>query len=251
MNHNERKLNITEKLEQLLSSVEDIITIEENNSDNTFRFDLCKQRIIHLYNLIAEYQKALEKSSLTASEQIQPTETAAKCEPVTEESKADEPLIVENIETVEETLPVSKEPELFELSEPSEESADIPSDLMADDSNPHQQKIISDNFKNESPSLYEKFNTESKDKSIGGKIQGAPVHDLKKAIGINDRFSFINELFAGSKNNYDVFIDELCLMSSVSQIEEYVEMQSSTRSWTSKPSFERFSDLIRRYSITK
>ncbi|MBE2230175.1 MAG: hypothetical protein IAE96_06010 [Chitinophagaceae bacterium] len=34
-------------------------------------------------------------------------------------------------------------------------------------------------------------------------LKEAPVRDLRKAIGINDRFLFINELFRGDENMYD------------------------------------------------
>lgn len=34
-------------------------------------------------------------------------------------------------------------------------------------------------------------------------LQAAPVRDLKKAVGINDRYLFVNELFRGDESMYE------------------------------------------------
>ena len=34
-------------------------------------------------------------------------------------------------------------------------------------------------------------------------LQEAPIRDLKKAIGVNDRFLFVNDLFRGDENMYE------------------------------------------------
>jgi hypothetical protein len=38
---------------------------------------------------------------------------------------------------------------------------------------------------------------------VANVLQAAPVRDLKKAIGVNDRFLFINELFRGDETMYE------------------------------------------------
>ncbi|MBL7749962.1 MAG: hypothetical protein JNN29_01195 [Chitinophagaceae bacterium] len=38
---------------------------------------------------------------------------------------------------------------------------------------------------------------------VGGTLIGDPVQDLRKAIGINDRFTFISELFRGDEAMYE------------------------------------------------
>ena len=40
-------------------------------------------------------------------------------------------------------------------------------------------------------------------KEVASVLQSSPVRDLKKAIGVNDRFLFINELFRGDENMYE------------------------------------------------
>lgn len=50
-------------------------------------------------------------------------------------------------------------------------------------------------------SLNEKLKEDKKE--VAAVLQGTPVKDLKKAIGINDRYLFINELFRGDENMYE------------------------------------------------
>ncbi|SKA01706.1 hypothetical protein [Sediminibacterium ginsengisoli] len=38
---------------------------------------------------------------------------------------------------------------------------------------------------------------------IAAALQGAPIRDLKKVIGINDRYLFVNDLFRGDENMYE------------------------------------------------
>ncbi len=47
------------------------------------------------------------------------------------------------------------------------------------------------------------------DKSIAEKLQQHPVSDLKKSIGINEKFAFINELFDGDMDGYNSAIEQL------------------------------------------
>ena len=47
------------------------------------------------------------------------------------------------------------------------------------------------------------------DNSLNARFQHAPVGDLKKAIGLNDKFLFVNELFGGSMKKYNKSIDNL------------------------------------------
>jgi len=67
---------------------------------------------------------------------------------------------------------------------------------------------VADQF-SEQPTLRDKISKGQTDSSLGKKLQKKPVEDLKKSIGINERFSLINELFDGDLNNYNKAIDML------------------------------------------
>ncbi|HEX5003576.1 MAG TPA: hypothetical protein VFW78_13865 [Bacteroidia bacterium] len=59
------------------------------------------------------------------------------------------------------------------------------------------------------PTVYDKISSTSEDKSLSRKMQSDPVSDLKKSIGINEKFSFINELFDGDLDSYNRAIEQL------------------------------------------
>ncbi len=54
---------------------------------------------------------------------------------------------------------------------------------------------------NGSASLNEKLKEERVE--VAATLQGSPVRDLKKAIGVNDRFLFVHDLFRGDENMYE------------------------------------------------
>jgi hypothetical protein len=62
-------------------------------------------------------------------------------------------------------------------------------------------KELNDVIGNGSKSLNDKLKVESQD--LAAVLKESPLHDLKKAIGINDRFVFINELFRGDEAMYE------------------------------------------------
>ncbi|MBU0489955.1 MAG: hypothetical protein KKA07_09165 [Bacteroidetes bacterium] len=67
---------------------------------------------------------------------------------------------------------------------------------------------IADKFK-EKESLHDKIAHNKEDKSVVSRLQQQPITDLKKSIGINDKFLFINELFNGSMNEYAAAVDHI------------------------------------------
>ncbi len=70
------------------------------------------------------------------------------------------------------------------------------------------QVTVAEKFKG-SPSLYDKIAGTKEDKSLALKLQQNPLSDLRKSIGINEKFSFVNELFDGDLNAYNDAIEKL------------------------------------------
>ncbi len=52
-------------------------------------------------------------------------------------------------------------------------------------------------------------NLEKSEKTIADRLRRTPIEDLRKAIGINQRFQFLNELFSGDNECYVRTIDEV------------------------------------------
>jgi hypothetical protein len=56
-------------------------------------------------------------------------------------------------------------------------------------------------------------------------LQGTPVKDLRKAIGINDRYLFINELFRGDENMYERSIKTINSFNIYPEAEYWIQRE--------------------------
>jgi hypothetical protein len=66
---------------------------------------------------------------------------------------------------------------------------------------PKEEKEINDSMVNEPESMNDKLKYGKPE--LMEILKETPVRDLRKAVGINDRFLFINELFRGDENMYE------------------------------------------------
>lgn len=66
----------------------------------------------------------------------------------------------------------------------------------------------SDLFAEATPSIADKLSAQQ-DPSLGEKMQQNQITDIRSAIGINDKFLFVNELFSGNLNDYNQAVDQL------------------------------------------
>ena len=96
------------------------------------------------------------------------------------------------------------------------------------------------------PSLNEKLRRDVSD--LSDKLQESPIRDLKVFIGLNRRFTFINFLFNGNADDYDLAINKL--NASASYIEAINFLASSVANknhWDeNNPIVSEFYDLVRR-----
>ena len=87
------------------------------------------------------------------------------------------------------------------------------------------------------------------DKSIAGKLKNKPIKDLRSAIGINEKFIFLNELFDGNANGYNDAVDALNGFSSFEEANNYLENSWVAKyNWNLKNKYVKgdFMDLVHR-----
>lgn len=70
-----------------------------------------------------------------------------------------------------------------------------------------------------------------KDESVAEKLQHNKIADLKAAIGINEKFQFINALFDGNMKEYTVAIDQINSFSSLDEAESYIANLENVYKW--------------------
>lgn len=82
------------------------------------------------------------------------------------------------------------------------------------------------------------------------KIQKLPITDISKVIGINDKFQFANELFAGNMQEYSVAVQQLNSLESLEAAMDYFSNLQMLYAWDlENQTVKRFLELVdRRYS---
>jgi len=85
------------------------------------------------------------------------------------------------------------------------------------------------------------------DESVAEKLQHKKIIDLKSVIGINEKFQFINELFEGSMNEYNVALDQINNFSSLGEAITYLANLKEVYKWNlDSPIAINFQGLVER-----
>lgn len=162
----------------------------------------------------------------------------------------DEPVVKEKTEIKEEKTIAQKPAQV-----PVEEFLKIKSGWQFDPHDiptlVHQNKAnteINDTIANKSESLNDKLKPQQAELELGNVLQDAPVRDLKKAIGINDRFLFINELFRGDENMYERSIKTINAFSILPEAEYWIQRELKVKQgWNEdNEAVKLFDQLIKR-----
>lgn len=79
-------------------------------------------------------------------------------------------------------------------------------------------------------------------------LTATPIKDLRKAIGVNDRFVFINELFRGDEAMYERSIKTIQGFSIYAEAEFWIRRELRLKlGWSnSDPLVKQFDDLVKR-----
>lgn len=119
--------------------------------------------------------------------------------PIFEPEKSEQPPVVKPIEIKPPTVTVVQK------------SQQKPVDLFSD------TPTMADKFKNDTPSLNDKIASQKSDASLAGKINKTRIDDMRMAIGINEKFRFVNELFEGNLADYNEAINRLNACSNADE----------------------------------
>lgn len=83
---------------------------------------------------------------------------------------------------------------------------------------------------------------------VAAALQGTPIRDLKKAIGINDRFLFVNDLFRGDENMYERSIKTINGFSIYPEAQYWIQRELKVKlSWPDhSEAVKIFDQLVKR-----
>ena len=83
---------------------------------------------------------------------------------------------------------------------------------------------------------------------LGDTITDTPIRDLKKAIGVNDRFLFISELFRGDEAMYERSIKTINSFSILPEAEYWIQRELKVKiGWSEiNDVVKQFNQLVKR-----
>ena len=108
------------------------------------------------------------------------------------------------------------------------------------------KKEINDSIAAGGASLNDKLKQSKID--LGDTLTEVPIRDLRKAIGVNDRFLFINELFRGDESMYERSIKTINGFSILPEAEYWIQRELKTKiGWNdSSETVKQFIQLVKR-----
>ena len=166
----------------------------------------------------------------------------------------------EIVELPKEELPVfepvemPQEEEAIEEPEPEpvEESQEVAEELEQPEEIDEPMPFANDFEKDDSEYELDALETlvehlQHDDNSLAAKLQQKSINELRTAIGINDKFLFVNELFGGSMEKYNRSIENLDDMKTLNGTLIYLNELKVELQWnSSNEAYQKLLNLIHR-----
>ena len=207
----------------------------EDEEDEDLEDDFESSRVLEFESSIQEEYEEFERDfeedieeDLEEEEEVEGEEEIEEVEEQEGEEKVED---VEEIEEEEENLESSKVLE-FEDSVPEEQDSGIRS----------YKKV----YTIEPQTLGDKLES-VEDTSLAARLQRKPVADLASAIGINDKFLLLNELFGGSMEKYNKSIRALNNFSTLLGAKTYMSELQIEFQWNCESdAYKKLDNLVER-----
>lgn len=236
---------------------EPVQIVEEPVSVNS----IIKQEVEEFEEAIAEEAEIVEEPQVeevvSEGEISTPVEEESVEEPIieTQPEVEPEPEVQSMEETISEEAPVEEQEQ--EIEEPVEEEEEVVEHVV-------EEPIVATNsieeFNNEINEEMSSLGVDSsglevneiaameEDKSINTRIQRQPIGDLRRAIGLNERFLYANELFNGNMEAFNLALNELNHIESVEDAFRIIDLQLKPKyNWVAEnEAVTKFIDLVER-----
>ncbi len=256
---------IENEMEQLLANFSEQFTRTKNyKSIPKIEVDLMMTTLRNLYE---ELYKLNNFSSIPEKNVLAESKIFVAPSPVVEEKiiqeevsiqtviSESEPIAVKEEIVVEESMQVETKTIQHQVQDEVQMSTSIKREAVFTEQTKVQSKVVAslfddvptlaDNYK-EQQSLHHKIG-ETKTERYSDKLQQQPVSDLKRSIGINEKFAFMNELFAGNQQQYNQSIETLNNFSDYKEAHSYLNTLASDMKWnTNSKTYNELIQLVKR-----
>lgn len=211
--------------------------LEQSDEIRSIDLDLILEKLRTVYDVVIDLQE--ETKSLTKpDEKVEIHEIS--------EQKSDKTVDL-NSESKTEVQKKKNEEPVESASTDRKETQTAPKLKVQERSD--KETVLSDRFKSEDPTLNEEIGGQKKQENISSQLSANPITSLTGAIGLNEKFELINELFEGDKNKFDRTMQ--ILNSSNSFVEAYSFLEENFEWDMENPYVQRILELIRRKLIVR
>ncbi|MFC2115190.1 hypothetical protein ACFLTU_01855 [Bacteroidota bacterium] len=221
-----------QKIKKIIKQIGDIgektSRLEVGKSIPSIEIDIILEQIRSLYDELRDLQSGTsiqtgEKPAETKDSKVGTRDSELENVPVEQAREPDK---------IEESIPADKPSE--QVKEASGKPVEEPS-------------ILADKYQGGKKFMNESLAEKGGKKDISSKIQSKPIQNIGSALGINDRFKLINDLFNGDKGSYENTIKELDGSSNFNEAFSYI---NSSFDWDmEEESVQLLLELVRRKFI--
>lgn len=96
-------------------------------------------------------------------------------------------------------------------------------------------------------SLYDKITKPAEKTTVAGQVSRQPISNIKAAIGINEKFLYLKELFKNNVNDYNEALERLNNFDSYMEAEDFFQELKNKYSWNPESkSFQGLAELLNR-----
>ncbi|UCH13241.1 MAG: hypothetical protein JSV22_08995 [Bacteroidales bacterium] len=188
-------------IEAILENVKEIKAMVTGFSDYDeipdIEMDLALEKVRNLYDILLILKQSGSKTNDKIPEQIsEPPKEQIKAEKAGSNDIPAETKTSEDMEDIDYSSE-HVEPDSVELAEEEPDKTDI------------NQRTVSDRFKSQSTSIHDSLSKTQQYDDLSTKLKSKPIINIADAIGINDKFIFIKELFNDDADKYDKTIEVL------------------------------------------
>lgn len=236
MNKNELVKNLKKEIQDIYSKINEF---ENSEQIHLIDIDLALSKVRNLYELLSKLNSFESHNTEFQKEEIS---TITKQDERKREKEESVEIKKEIIKTKEvDESPESKtivensvqEPELI-IETPSKEKIIIEEspinnaeDTTIEDKEEVSPEIIADKFQSKK-FIHDNIAKKNVKKDVSTKMQSKPIKDINAAIGLNDKFIFIRELFGGDKEHYHETIQ---ILNNFDTFENALEFLNQNFDW--------------------
>ncbi len=190
----------------------------------------------------------------------QATEEKEEKKNVIREKKQEKPAKAEKKKYHQESIPIPDQPLPFnnplqtmmddndaEAETVAEEEEEVTPENQTNLLEAIEEESLNDVMSSEDsePSINEQLSTNNE--TLADKLQKSPIGDLTEAIGINQKFLFMNDLFEGENEAYKSALQQLNDFGSMQEASTYLQELEAKYHWDAEhKSTVQFKDLVER-----